>query len=95
MKEQDFISTIGYSGTTAIVDKKVRREAGSVQTLLGKGLFKAAFSKALYNENLKEQKFVLARYNELSHGNYSSPEEIKKLFGVFVVPQGISKVKGL
>ncbi|MDC7241845.1 MAG: hypothetical protein PQJ50_15940 [Spirochaetales bacterium] len=93
MKKDDFISTIGYSGVSAITDKKLQKPGTSVDALLEKGLFKAAFSKALFEENNAEQQKVLDTYNSLSGSNYSSIEDLKRLFGVFRVPDKITRVK--
>ena len=93
MKKDDFISTIGYSGNSAVCDKKLQKPGTSIETLLEKGLFKAAFSKALYEENTADQEKVLDSYNKQSNSEYKSVEELKRLFGVFRVPDKITKVK--
>lgn len=93
MKKDDFVSTIGYSGVSAICDKKLQKPGTPVEKLLEDGLFKAAFSKALFEENTADQKKVLESYNRQSGSEYKSIEELKRLFGVFRVPDKITKVK--
>jgi len=95
MKIEEFGNTIGYSGNTSIVDKGNLKNCGrlSIKDLLEKGLYKSAFSKALYDENREEQERVLKTYNQVSGSQYSSVEDLKRLFGVYEVPEGISRVK--
>jgi hypothetical protein len=93
MKKDDFVSTIGYSGISAICDKKLQKPGTPVEKLLEDGLFKAAFSKALCDENTADQEKVLESYNRQSASEYKSIEELKRLFGVFRVPDKITKVK--
>lgn len=97
MKIEDFGNTIGYSGSSAIVDKGNRKKFGrlSIGQLLERGLYKQAFSKALHQEDAPGQEEVLKRYNAVSGSHYSSVEELKRLFGVFQVPQGISRIKSV
>ncbi|OQY35057.1 MAG: hypothetical protein B6241_02740 [Spirochaetaceae bacterium 4572_59] len=95
MKIEEFSNTIGYSGSSSIVDKGNLKKFGrlDVKSLLEKGLFKQAFSKALFESNVNEQELVLERYNAVCGSRYSSVEELKRLFGVFGVPEGISRTK--
>ncbi len=93
MKKDDFISTIGYSGNSAITDKKLQKPGTSLEALLESGLFKAAFSKALFEEDAAGQQKVLEVYNSQSGSKYASIEDLKRLFGVFRVPDKITKVK--
>jgi hypothetical protein len=94
MKEDDFVFTIGYQGETAIVDGKAQKRyrSYSVERLIEEGLYKAAFCKALYNEDIGQQDAVLKAYNEQSGANYQSVDNLKRLFGVFGVPEEVSKV---
>ena len=95
MKREEFSNTIGYSGNSSIVDKSNIKKYGGMDgdALLEKGLYKQAFSKALYEDNRDEQENVLKSYNAVSGSSYSSVEELKRLFGVFIVPQDITRVK--
>lgn len=94
MKESDFIFTIGYQGDTAIVDGKQARKYSSYSFdgLLDEGLFKPAFCKAVYDGNEEGMKKVLEVYNRLSGSEYSSILGLKRLFGVFGVPEVVGKV---
>ena len=95
MKIEEFSNTIGYSGNSSIIDKGNLKKYGSmdVRQLLEKGLYKQAFSKALYSGSVEDQEAVLAGYNADCGSRYSSVEELKRLFGVFIVPEGISRIK--
>jgi len=93
LKKDDFVSTIGYSGDTAIVDKNLQRPDTPIKVLLEKGLYKAAFSRALYEKDIQAQEAVLKEYNRISNSHYKSVEELKRLFGVFQVQEKITRVK--
>ncbi len=97
MKLVEFCNTIGYSGNSAIVDKSNLKHYAklSVDSLLEKGLYKQAFSKALFENSQEDLEKVLRDYNRVSGSSYSSVQEMKRLFGVFTVPEGISRVKAI
>ena len=97
MKREEFIFTIGYEGQTAIVDGQAMKKYKNLSTLqlAENGLYKEAFCSALYGENQEELGQVLDIYNKQSGSNYSSPEELKRLFGVFGIPEDIDKVNVL
>ncbi len=94
MKIEEFSNTIGYSGNSSIVDKSNLKQMGKmdVDALLKAGMYKQAFSKALFEDNREAMEQVLKEYNRVSGSSYSSVQELKRLFGVFTVPEGISKV---
>lgn len=95
MQRGDFVFTIGYQGNTAIVDSQAKKRFGSLtaRELAERGLFKAAFSSAVFNGSGEEMREVLEIYNRAAEKTYSSPEELKRLFGVFNPPEGEIKVK--
>ena len=95
MKLTEFSNTIGYSGNASIVDKSNLKYNAklSIDSLLEKGLYKQAFSKALFDNSQEDLEKVLKDYNRVSGSSYQSVQEMKRLFGVFTVPQGISRVK--
>ncbi len=97
MKREDFMFTIGYQGDTAIVDGKAKKDFGKLdlEALLQKGLYRAAFCAALYEGNDEQMRRVVEAYNEASGASLSSPEDMKRMLGVFQIPQNISKVKVL
>ena len=94
MKEDDFVFTIGYQGDAAIVDGKAQKEykSSSADQLLEEGMYKAAFCKAVYNDDEEGQKKVLRVYNEKSGSSYASIDNLKRLFGVYGVPEGVTKI---
>jgi exoribonuclease II len=94
MKENDFVFTVGYQGESAIVDSKAQKKykSASIDQLLEEGMFKAAFCKAIYNEDTEGQEKVLRAYNEKSGSSYASIENLKRLFGVFGVPEEVNKI---
>ena len=90
MNREEFVFTIGYQGGTAIVDSHALRryKKYSTEQLLEEGLFKAAFCSALWDDNKAEQQLILDRYNEKSEQQYTSIEDLKRVFGVFEVTSG-------
>lgn len=95
MKREDFIFTIGYSGDTALVDGRAKREYArlSVPEMLDQGLWRAAFCSALYDNDDDKMNMVVSRYNEKSGAHLESVQDMKRMLGIFEVPQNISKVK--
>ncbi len=94
ISREDYIFTIGYQGNSPVVDKRAKRDYGRLSTreLAEHGLYKPAFCSALYSNNEDEMKEFLAVYNEKAGGAYASPNELKRLFGVFAVPEEPGKV---
>lgn len=94
---EDFIFVVGYSGGTAIVDAAQRRKYGHLRTeeLAAQGQHKAALSSAVYSGSAQETEAVLAAYNAGAAHPVRSVEHLKRLFGVFDVPPGITTVKRL
>ena len=97
MKREDFVFTIGYSGDTAIVDGRAKKEyAGlSVEGLIQKGLWRAAFCSALFDDRQEQMDLVVQEYNRKSGAHLESVGDMKRMLGVFEVPQDISKTKVL
>ncbi len=95
MRREDFMFTIGYDGDTAIVDGKARKRYGKLSTaeLTDAGLFKPAFCSALFSGDESEIQFVVDAYNQGQSASYSNGDDLKRLFGVYEVPQDIVKVK--
>jgi hypothetical protein len=95
MTKVDFIFTIGYQGVSAIVDKNARKQYGKLtcKQLAEKGLFKPAFCSALYSGDTDtvELEKVVNIYNRISGETVPSVESMKRLLGVFDVPENISK----
>jgi len=80
LSREDFVFTIGYDGPAAVVDKQAKRKYGKLPTreLAEKGLFRAAYSSAVFAGNQEDIKFV----SDLAGADVSAMD---RLFGVFVV----------
>jgi len=92
LSREDFIFTIGYDGPAAVVDNQAKRKYGklSTQQLAEKGLFRAAYSSAVYSKNPQELKFVAEAYHKLRGVSPADVSEADvaaqaRLFGVFLV----------
>ena len=92
LSRQDFVFTIGYNGPVAVIDKQAKKKYGKLSTreLVEKGLFRAAFSSALYSGDTDECKFVGQAFKQLggdSSADISAAElsTLGRLFGVFLV----------
>jgi hypothetical protein len=94
---EDFVFVVGYSGGAAIVDAALKRKYGRLRTeeLSAQGQHKAALSSAIYSGDARELEEVLAAYNAGAGQPVRSVEHLKRLFGVFDVPPGITTVKRL
>jgi hypothetical protein len=95
MKREDFIFTIGYSGTRAVVDAKAKRLYGKMSTeeLLDKGLYRSAFCSALYEGSEEELEQFRLTYVARTGNEVESVLALKRLFGIFEVPENVSKVE--
>lgn len=84
ISREDFIFTIGYDGDRAIVDGKAKREYGKLGTmeLAEEGLYRAAFSSALYSKNEAEMKEFIDFFNIKAGTKFTKAEEVRRLFGV-------------
>ena len=94
MTKDEFVFSIGFQGEAAIVDGKARKENKKLNTseLAEKGLFRAAFCSALYDDNAEDMKFVLEAYNKHSGTQMQTVDDMKKMLGIYSVPEGIKKV---
>jgi hypothetical protein len=88
------VFTIGYDGSTAVVDGSLKRRFGSLSTaeLAEKRLFKQALCSAVFGGREEELNLVLERYNERTEHKLAGVEELKRMFGVFEVPEGVTRV---
>ena len=92
LPREDFVFTIGYDGPSAVVDNQAKKKFGKLGTLelAEKGLFRAAYSSAVYSGNPDELALVLDAYNRLGGQNAGGLPEpglaaLERLFGVTVV----------
>ncbi len=94
MTREDFVFSVGYQGIAAIVDKSARSKYGKLSTaeLAEKGLFRASLCSALYADSEEEMKSVTEIYNSRNRADVKSPEDMKRLLGVFGVPDNITKI---
>jgi len=102
MTRNEFVFAIGFQGDTAIVDKRAMRQYGRLTTmeLAEKGLHKAAFCSALYASDQAEMEEILRYFRDRtdvagSDRTIESADELKRLFGVYTVPDEIKRVVSL
>jgi hypothetical protein len=93
MKREDFVFTIGYQGAIAVVNKSARKKYGRLSTLelAEKGLYSQAFRSAIYSGDEAEMQQLTAYLREHTSLPADSAASLKRLFGVFQVPEGIEK----
>jgi hypothetical protein len=84
ISREDFIFTIGYDGERAVVDGKAKRQFGSKTTmeLAELGLYRAAFSSALYSKDEAEMQAFIAFFNAKARTSYKTQDEVRRLFGI-------------
>jgi hypothetical protein len=85
LPREDFIFTIGYDGPAAVVDKQAKVKYGRLSTreLSEKGLFRAAYSSAIYSKDPAELEVVVDIYNKTAGTSYTVSSPLDRLFGVF------------
>ena len=90
LPREDFVFTIGYNGPIAVVDKQAKKKYGKLSTkeLAEKGLFRAAYSSALYSGDSGECTLVAEIYKRLGGDSTAKISEAElasqnRLFGVF------------
>jgi hypothetical protein len=83
---EDFIFTIGFEGAVAVVDGKAKKEFGKLGTmqLAEKGLYRAAFSSALYSKKPEEMKAFIEFFNAKAGTQYAEASQLSRLFGVYL-----------
>ena len=94
MRREDFVFCIGFEGSTAIVDGRLLRRHGSqsARQLAEAGLFKQAICAAVFSGSAQDLEEVLAIYNQGAGSPVRSTDELKRIFGVSGVPEGVKKV---
>jgi uncharacterized protein YnzC (UPF0291/DUF896 family) len=87
LSRAEFIFTIGYDGPVAVVDKQAKKRYSSLSTreLAEKGLFRPAYSSAVWSKDKKELETVLEIYNKVSGSSFTPDSSLDRLFGVFPV----------
>jgi len=84
VKREDFVFTIGFHGSAAIVDAKAKRKYGKLGTieLADRGLYRSAFASALYAGSEAELEQFMQFYREQTGSEISGVDSFKRLFGV-------------
>ena len=108
MTRQEFAFTIGFQGDAAIVDKRAMRQYGRLSTmeLAEKGLYRAAFCSALFSGDAGEMTEFIKHFAERtrsaglesdsSGSDADKPaDRLKRLFGVYTVPDEVKRVVSL
>ncbi|MDR0447055.1 MAG: hypothetical protein LBH07_00125 [Treponema sp.] len=87
LSRADFIFTIGYDGPAAVVDGQAKKRYGSLSTaaLAEKGLFRAAYSSAIFSGNTGETAQVIEKYNKAAGTSFKPGDSLERLFGVFPI----------
>ncbi|MDR2952495.1 MAG: hypothetical protein LBU82_04550 [Treponema sp.] len=85
LSREEFVFTIGYDGPAAVVDGHAKKRYSALSTieLAEKGLFRAAYSSAVWSKDPKETEIVTEIYNKSSSSPISSDLPLERLFGVF------------
>lgn len=92
ISREDFVFAIGFDGSQAVVDGRAKREFGKLSTmdLARKGLYRAAFSSALYSRKEEEMAEFIRFFNEAAGTHYTEAVQLSRLFGVYM--EEIAKV---
>ena len=82
----DFIFTIGYDGPAAVIDGQAKKLYSKLSTreLAEKGLFRAAYSSAVWSKDPKELEIVAEIYNKVTNSSVTAVT-LPRLFGVYPV----------
>jgi hypothetical protein len=87
LKREEFVFTIGYDGPAAVIDGQAKRRYGSLSTkeLAEKGLFRAAYSSAIWSKDPKDVETLVEVYNRISGSSLKPDSPLNRLFGVFPI----------
>jgi hypothetical protein len=94
MRREDYVCTIGFEGSSAIVDGRLRARYGHLSTrrLAEEGLYKQAVCSALFSGDPAELEEVLSIYNQHTEHPLGSVDELKRIYGTVGVPEGVTKI---
>ena len=97
MTRSEFVFTIGFQGDTAIVDKRAQRAYARLSTLelAREGLSRAAFCSALYSGNETEMQAFVEYFGEQAGARVLAVDDLKRLFGVYTVPDEVRRTVAL
>jgi hypothetical protein len=87
LSREEFIFTIGYDGPAAVVDNQAKKRYGVLSTreLAEKGLFRAAYSSAIWSKDPAELETLVEIYNRVTGASLRPDSALDRLFGVFPV----------
>jgi hypothetical protein len=87
LSREEFIFTIGYDGPAAVIDGQAKKRYGSLSTkaLAEKGLFRAAYSSAIWSKDPKDMEALIETYNRISGTSLTLDSPLDRLFGVFAI----------
>ena len=87
LSREEFIFTIGYDGPAAVVDGQAKKRYGSLSTrgLAEKGLFRAAYSSAIWSKDPGDVAALVEVYNAASGSSLTVDSALDRLFGVFPI----------
>jgi len=87
LSRSEFVFTIGYDGSAAVVDSQAKKRYSSLSSreLAEKGMFRPAYSSAIWSKDKKELQDVLDIYNKVSGSSLTLDSPLDRLFGVFPV----------
>jgi hypothetical protein len=87
LSREEFIFTIGYDGPAAVIDGQAKKRYGSLSTkqLAEKGLFRAAYSSAIWSKDPKDMDALIETYNRISGSSLTPASPLDRLFGVFPI----------
>ena len=94
MKRSEFVFTIGFQGDAAVVDKRAQRRYGQLTTmeLAGEGLYRAAFCSAIFSGDEAELDAFVRFFAEKTGVDGMTADRLKRLFGVYTVPDEVKKI---
>jgi hypothetical protein len=96
LSKEDFVATVGYQGSSAVVDKRVRstmKKLGAMDALK-LGMFRPGFATALYEAEVTNTPEVLHEAVLYLQEVFQTPltvDQAKRLLGIQRVPQEIQK----
>ena len=87
LSREEFVFTIGYDGPAAVIDSQAKKRYGALSTgeLAGKGLFRAAYSSAIWSKDPKDLQTLVEIYNRISGSSLTVDSPLDRLFGVFPI----------
>ena len=90
----EFVFTIGFQGDAAVVDRRAQRRYAKLATmeLAGEGLYRAAFCSAIFSGDEAEMSEFVRFFAEKTGMEDLNAERLKRLFGVYTVPDEVKKI---